>query len=157
MVWYKPESMNPFKHPDMPDTYPWVVSNSFIDDGIEISEIDLEVLISSIDLTNYHQSIQKEQNLERQKNQREFGEYLVPELIDLMGERNLTLIQNGTPVSITSLAQDNASVKLLIETGALATARSICGVLKAKYPNHSDIYDHVIVDITEFLQATAYE
>lgn len=157
MLWYKPQSANPLKHKFMPDTYPWIVFDVCTDGAIEISEQDYETLVSSTDLTQYNLSVQQERNLERQKAQREFGEYLIPELIDMMGERNLTLIQNGTSVNIPAIASDNAGIKLLIETGALSTARSICTQLKVKYPTHADIYGYVIEDITEFLTGRGFE
>lgn len=157
MIWYKPQSLNPDKHPVMPDAYPWTVSYVEEEGAIQINEIDYELLISSIDMTDYNRAIQLEHNDERQRSQREFGEYLVPELIDMMGSRNLTLIQDGTPVNISTLASDNAGIKLLIETGALSTARSAAMYYKTKYPYHADIYDHVIEDITEFLMEKGYE
>lgn len=157
MIWYKPQSMNPEKHELLPDGYPWQVSMTYFEGSIEISEIDYELLINSFDLTAYNTEMQIATNLDRQKTQREFGLYLVPELIDMMGERNLTLIQNGTSVNIPAIASDNAGIKLLIETGALSTARSICTQLKVKYPTHADIYDYVIEDITEFLTGRGFE
>lgn len=156
MIWYKPQSLNPEKHELLPDGYPWQVSMTEFDGAIEISEIDYELLINSFDLTAFNDEMQRVTNLDRQKTQREFGSYLVPELIDMMGERNLTLLQNGETVNITAIASDNAGIKLLIETGALSTARAICSQLKLKYPLHADIYDQVIDDITEFLNENGY-
>lgn len=157
MIWYKPQTINPNKHHAMPDAYPWCVSYAFDAEAIEISEIDYELIISSIDLSEYYRAIQIEQNQERQKSQREFGQYLVPELIDLMGARNLTLIQDGISINISSIASDNAGIKLLIETGALSTARQVANYYKIKYPHHEDIYTHVIDDITNFLMEKGYE
>jgi hypothetical protein len=134
MIWYKPQSLNPEKHGLLPDGYPWQVSMTEFDGAIEISEIDYELLINSFDLTAFNDEMQRVTNLDRQKTQREFGLYLVPELIDMMGERNLTLLQNGETINITAIASDNAGIKLLIETGALSTARAICSQLKLKYP-----------------------
>lgn len=157
-MFYKPQSLNPNKHPSMPNEYPWITSDVNTDaDFIEITPEDYATLISGIDLTSYNLAIQSEHNLAQQTAQREFGLYLIPEMIDLMGERNLTLSQNGSTINIISLASDNSSVKLLIETGALKTARSICSQLKLKYTTHADIYDHVIEDITEFLAMNGYE
>jgi hypothetical protein len=156
-MFYKPQSMNPEKHVDMPNEYPWIISSENIDGFIEISEPDFNILVASIDLTVYNNSMQYENNLRQQTEQREFGLYLIPELIDLMGERNLTLAQNGASINMLSIASDNASVKLLIETGALKTARSVCVQLKMKYPSHADIYDHVIEDISEFLVDRGFE
>lgn len=157
MIWYFPQSQNPEKHHAMPDEYPWLIFYQETSGAIEISEQDYDALLASIDLTQYNSIVQQERNLERQKAQREFGEYLIPELIDMMGERNLTLIQNGAIVNIPAIASDNAGIKLLIETGALSTARSVCTQLKLKYPSHADIYDHVIEDITEFLSRRGFE
>lgn len=157
-MFYKAQILNPDKHPNMPDDYPWIISDINSDGGfIEITPEDYETLIAGIDLTAYNQAIQSEHNLAQQTAQREFGQYLIPEMIDLMGERNLTLGQNGTTINMIAIASDNSSVKLLVETGALKTARSICLQLKVKYATHSDIYDHVIEDITEFLVQNGYE
>jgi hypothetical protein len=156
-MWYLPQSSNPNKHELMPSNYPWQVSHSYIDGFIEISEVDFNNLISNTDISLYNNEVQRLKNLERQTSQREFGIELVPSLIDKMGERNLTLIQRGTSVNITAIASDNASVKLLIETGALSTARSICGMLKMKYASHADIYDYVISSITDFLTTKGYD
>lgn len=155
-MFYLPQSSNPNKHALMPDYYPWQVSHLFINGFIEISQEELSQLMD-MDISAYAAAIAYEKNLERQRAQREFGLYLVPELIDLMGARNLSLIQAGVSVNIPAIASDNASIKLLIETGALSTARSICTQLKRKYPYHVEIYDHVIEDITEFLTENGYE
>lgn len=155
-MFYLPQSQNPNKHELMPDSYPWQVSGVFVEDFIEVTQEELNILLAT-NIDSYNLAIAYEKNLERQKSQREFGLYLVPELIDLMGARNLTLIQSGISVNIPAIASDNASIKLLIETGALSTARSICVQLKRKYPLHAEIYDHVIEDITEFLTGNGYE
>lgn len=95
-------------------------------------------------------------NLKRQTDQREFGEHLIKEIIDMMGARNLDLIQSNQVIDISSLAQDNAGVKLLVETGALATASMVCSQLKIKYPLHADIYDYLIADINMFLSGNGW-
>lgn len=127
-----------------------------MDGFVGISEFEFNSLLSS-DISSYTKSIQEESNLKQQTNQREFGTKLIPTLIDFMGERNLTLNQNGTTINMMAIASDNSGIKLLIETGALKTARSLCGQLRFKYPTHADIYDTVISSITDFLTENGYE
>lgn len=95
-------------------------------------------------------------NLRRQNQQREFGEHLIKEIIDMMGSRNLDLINSGTQINIVSLASDNAGVKLLVETGGLSTAVALCGQLKIKYPLYADIYDYLILDINTYLSGKGW-
>ena len=157
-MFYKPQSYNTQKHPDMPSEYPWIVSDVKVDsEFIEITQEDYDALLASIDLTAYNSAIQYENNLAQQTEQREYGMQLIPILIDKMGGRNLTLAQNGTTVNMIAIASDNSSVKLLIETGALKTARSVCAQLQMKYPAHADIYSEVIDNITTFLIQKGYE
>lgn len=157
MIWYRTQLYNPSKHRLMPDNYPWEVSDVHIEGFIEIENQSYHNLVNSIDLSSYNKALQEEQNLARQTNQREFGATLIPSLIDSMGERNLTLSQNGTTTNTSQLASDNAGIKLLIETGALGTARTACSYLRNKYPLYSDIYNNVIIDITQFLIERGYE
>jgi len=92
----------------------------------------------------------------RQTTQRLYGEKILPELVDLMGQRNLKLIREGSSVNIASLASQMASIKLLLETGAITTARSICLALKPSYPSHADILDKAAEDIANFLSTHGY-
>jgi len=92
----------------------------------------------------------------RQTTQRLYGEKILPELVDLMGQRNLKLIREGSSVNIASLASQMASIKLLLETGAITTARSICLALKPSYPSHADILDKASEDIANFLSTHGY-
>lgn len=92
----------------------------------------------------------------KQRDQRIFGEELVPHIIDMIGERNLTLLKGGSIINISGLASDNAAVKLLIETGALATASLICQSLRLKYVTHVDIYDYATTKISDFLLKNGY-
>jgi hypothetical protein len=157
-MFYKSQLYNTEKHPEMPSEYPWIVSDVQMDsDFIEITQEDYDILLASIDLTAYNTAIQYETNLAQQTEQREYGLQLIPILIDKMGGRNLTLAQNGATVNMIAIASDNSSVKLLIETGALKTARSICSQLQLKYPTHADIYIEVIDNITNFLTQKGYE
>ena len=155
-MFYLPQSHNPDKHELMPGEYPWQISHTPVEGFIEISESDLNNLLS-IDISAYQDAVAYAKNLEQQTEQRVFGQYLIPEMVDLMGAKNLTLAQKGVPINMNQLAADNSSIKLLIETGALKTARSLCYLLKAKYPYHASVYDHVIEDITGFLTEKGYE
>jgi hypothetical protein len=94
---------------------------------------------------------------EMQMGKRTFGQTIINNLIDAMGVRNQKLIDAGTPLNVVSIASDNASIKLLIETGALGTAISLCSQLKYKYPTHADIYDTTVKTLAEFLQRNNYE
>lgn len=157
-MFYKTQLYNSDKHLNMPDDYPWLVSDTQLDeDFIEITPEDYDALLLTFDLTDYNNAMQYDNNLRQQTEQREFGAQLIPFLIDFMGERNLTLAQNGATLNMIGIASDNSSVKLLIETGALKTARSICSQLQVKYPTHSDIYINVITKITDFLVQKGYE
>lgn len=91
--------------------------------------------------------------LSTQQLKREFGQQHIGSLIDKMGERNQVLINSGATVNIIAIASDNAGLKLLIETGALGNAISLCGMLKLKYPTHKDIYEGTVTEFNRFLQS----
>lgn len=93
----------------------------------------------------------EEEEAYQQTAQRKFGEKLTPKLVDLIGQRNFKLSREGTPANVSSLANSMASIKLLLETGALKTARTICNSLKSGFPLHADILDYAISEITNFL------
>jgi hypothetical protein len=46
-MWYIEQRYNPNKVTGMPDNYPWIVSDTFIENGIEISANDLTALQAS--------------------------------------------------------------------------------------------------------------
>jgi hypothetical protein len=73
-----------------------------------------------------------------------------------MGARNLKLSEEGVVVDVASLASQLSSIKLLLETGALKTARGICTLQKPNFSNHSDIFQVVIDEITNFLNTNGY-
>lgn len=93
---------------------------------------------------------------EMQVNKRTFGQTIINTLIDAMGVRNQKLLDSGTPINVTAIAADNSGVKLLIETGALGTAITLCSQLRVKYPTHADIYNTTINTLTTFLQEHNY-
>jgi len=98
-----------------------------------------------------------DRDAQQQTAQREFGLKLVPKMIDLVGQRNLKLAREGSSVNVTNLASQMASVKLLLETGALKTARTVCGMLKPAFPSHSDILNIAIAEVTNFLSTNGFE
>lgn len=93
----------------------------------------------------------------QQKSQREFGLLLLTDIIDKLGQRNLKLGREGASFSVTTLASNSASIKLLLETGALKTARTVCETVKPSFPLHEDIFDLAIARITSFLTLNGFE
>lgn len=92
----------------------------------------------------------------QQKAQRLFGLKILPAAVDKIGARNLKLSREGTPADVATLASQMASIKVLLEGGALKTVRSICGAIKPMHPNHADVLDEVIAEITNFLQQNGW-
>lgn len=90
-------------------------------------------------------------DLYQQTAQRKFGLKLLPMAVDMVGARNFKLYREGTAVDVAVLAGQMASIKLLMEGGALKTVRSLCSYLKPSFPNHEDILDFIIAEITNFL------
>lgn len=78
----------------------------------------------------------------------DFGIQLSRICIAKVGARNKILNKDGTQVSaiLTSLMP----VKLLLETGALGTARSVCSQLKVVYTEYADIFDFAISEVNNF-------
>ena len=87
----------------------------------------------------------------QQQEQQIFGQALSLELVNQMGARNLALSSQGLSVNVAALLNNVGSVKALLETGALKTARSIIILYLPNYPEHSDIFQHGINRITQFL------
>lgn len=100
--------------------------------------------------TNVNMSIEAAE-LHQQTTQRLFGVKLLPTAVDKVGARNLKLDREGTPVDIVALSGQMTSIKLLLEGGALKTARMVCLGIKPMFPNHSDILQEVADEITNFL------
>lgn len=78
----------------------------------------------------------------------DFGIKLARYAIDRIGARNKILNKTGEQVSI--LLTQLVGVKLLLETGALSTARFSCIQLKFIYTEYTDIFDYVINEINSF-------
>lgn len=87
----------------------------------------------------------------QQSAQRKYGLTLLPTAVDKIGARNLKLAREGTPVDIVALSTQMTSIKLLLEGGALKTARAVCVAIKPSFPNHADILQEVVDLITNFL------
>jgi hypothetical protein len=160
MIWFKRQIHNPNKHSEMPELYPWEVQTTQPEnlenwDSVETQE-EFDSLINSFDLTAYNAALNSEDSSQRQERGREFGESIIKEFIDAMGTRNLDLSKAGSTVNILAVAQDNASIKLLIETGALKTARDMTLLLKQKYPSHVDLYDWAYNILNNFLTESGY-
>lgn len=78
----------------------------------------------------------------------DFGIKLARVAVDRIGARNKILNKNGQQV--TALLNILIGVKMLLETGALGTARYSCAQLKVVYTEYSDIFDNVIEQINSF-------
>lgn len=81
----------------------------------------------------------------------DFGIKLARIAIDRIGARNKILNKNGSQVA--TLLTQLFSVKLLLETGALGTARYSSLQLKAVYTEYSDIFDYVVNEVNNFESA----
>lgn len=93
----------------------------------------------------------------QQRLQREFGLQLLPELVDQIGAINLKLSRSGQGVDVASMASQMASIKLLLEGGALKTVRGICAQLKPAFPVYANVLEHGIVSITNFLHRNGWD
>ncbi len=78
----------------------------------------------------------------------DFGIKLARFCVDRIGARNKILNKDGTQVS--ALLNSLMPVKLLLETGALGTARFMCTQLKVIYTEYSDIFQYVVDEINFF-------
>jgi hypothetical protein len=160
MIWFKRQSLNPDKHPMMPSEYPWQVQNEEPEslenwETVE-TQIDFDNLVNTFDLTNYNSAMTTEESSEKQQSGREFGQSILNDFIDAIGTRNLDLSKAGATINTLAIAQDNAAVKLLIETGAIKTASDLMLSLKIKYPTHADLYEWAYNKIHTFLTERGY-
>lgn len=94
---------------------------------------------------------------EQQKQQQIFGAQLSIELVNKMGSRNLSLAAQGQVVNVASLLSALGSIKALIETGALKTARSSIQYYVPSFPAYADILNEAITRITSFLQSKGWD
>lgn len=121
-----------------------------IDDMIPQPEVGWLLVGNKLE-SNSVSMTQDQKDLFQQKAQRKFGLYILPIAVDQIGARNLKLAREGIPADVATLAAQMASIKVLLEGGALKTVRGLCAGIKPMHPNHSDILDFVISEITVFL------
>jgi hypothetical protein len=93
----------------------------------------------------------------QQAEQQIFGASLTLELVNKMGARNLALAQSGTSVNVAALLGTVGTVKSLMETGALKTARTLMQMYSPSFPQHSDIMNEGVLKITAFLSAKGWD
>lgn len=98
-----------------------------------------------------------ETTLDQQKNQRVFGQKLSPIVVDKMGARNLKLALEGSSPNVGALLSALGSVKALMETGALKTARGVMVQVRPTFPLYEDILDYAVAEISNFLSNMNYE
>lgn len=127
-----------------------------IEDQIPQPEVGWVLSGSRLTLPNYELSLD-EQDAYQQKAQRLFGLKILPLAMDKLGARNLKLSRDGTPADVTTLASQMASIKILLEGGALKTVRGLCVSIKPMHPNHADILDEVIAEISNFLESNGWQ
>lgn len=78
----------------------------------------------------------------------DFGIALARFCVDRIGARNKILNKDGLQVS--AILNNLLPVKLLLETGALGTARFSCVQLKNVYTEYADIFQHVVDEVNSF-------
>lgn len=86
--------------------------------------------------------------IELNKRKSEFGSKTALDVINKFAARNKILNKNGT--QIAALITQLLPVKLLLDTGALGTARYSCVQLKTIYTEYEDIFDYIINEINSF-------
>lgn len=87
----------------------------------------------------------------QQDSQQKFGQKVLTPYVNKLGSRNLKLARESISVNVSAMASQMALLKLLLETGALKTARGLSYQMKSIHTNHIDILDALISEITGFL------
>ena len=77
-----------------------------------------------------------------------FGQMLAQSAANRIGARNKILNKNGSQV--VALLTQLLNIKVLLETGALGTARAACVQLQYVYTEYADIFQEVIISINDF-------
>jgi len=93
----------------------------------------------------------------QQESQSKKGLKILPIVINKLGARNLKLAREGVNSNVAAMVSEMAIMKLLLETGALKTARTLTSQMALKYTYHSDILQETIDDITSFLKENKWE
>lgn len=148
-----------------------LLKNNVVTNIVEIDDTEIQDLISNnemvIDVTDttpiptigyilngntlqIPQNLSSREEFEIQLNSKkcQFGQKISQNAIDRIGARNKILNKNGQQV--IALLTQLISIKSLLETGALGTARSSCAQLKSVYTEYTDIFDYVINEINSF-------
>jgi hypothetical protein len=103
MLYYKPQSMNPDRHPKMPESYPWMVSSTRSDIyDIEITQQDYDSLVASISLVEYEQAILLEGS---------FGDFIAYSEASPMKVSMATSVDN-TPFATKTISTPTGTKKL---------------------------------------------
>jgi hypothetical protein len=92
----------------------------------------------------------------QQQKQREFGAKLALNLVDMMGSKNLTLTRQGEVVNVSNLLTQLNSIKALLETGAVKTAKGLIMYIYASFPVYQPILDYALFEINTFLANNGY-
>lgn len=121
MIAYKPYSLCPNKHPDMPDGYPWCITfiseNDIVEDGfIVLTDEEYSILLNSFDLTTYNEALAKKAISDRIK----YYQSVAPDVIvDLYATNTL----NGmTREQSDQMFDEMDDVLTRIKEGAFPTA-----------------------------------
>jgi hypothetical protein len=150
-MYYKKELLNPEKHPLMPEDYPWIISDvKFDEDFIKIEQEALTELLAT-DLTPFHTEMALKQLKESLEKKRVFGVGMSELMCVEVGARNMTLISEGFQVNIPQVLTSFAPIKMLLETGAIETAKGAILQMKAYYPPYDDIMQAGIDMIDNFI------
>lgn len=126
-----------------------------IEDMIPQPEVSWILSGNTLQSANSNMSLE-EADAYQQKAQRLFGLKILPLAVDKIGARNLKLARETTPADVAALAGQMASIKLLLEGGALKTARTICTAIKPSFPLHADVLQEVVDEINAFLTANGW-
>lgn len=94
---------------------------------------------------------------EQQQLQQIFGAWLALELVNKTGTRNLTLASQGQSVNVAAVLSSVGSIKALLETGALKTARTIIQMSSSSFPQYQDILNFGIHEISRFLSDKGWD
>lgn len=126
-----------------------------IEDMIPQPEVSWILSGNTLQSANSNMSLE-EADAYQQKAQRLFGLKILPIAVDKIGARNLKLAREATLADVAALAGQMASIKLLLEGGALKTARTICTAIKSSFPLHADVLQEVVDEINAFLTANGW-
>lgn len=92
----------------------------------------------------------------QQASQQKFGQKILIPYINKLGSRNLKLTREGVTVDVAVMASQMSLLKLLLETGALKTAKGLSYQMRASHLNHSDILNEIIAEIANFLSTNGW-